>query len=256
MARRRSMKDDFDWDMRDDPEMKADTSQQAADDLRVRRGEPAVIPPPEQGTTVPTNAAGGVDLDRQTAVYEPPMRRFATMVRGGVSLPAILTGVLVALGATIIFYAIAAGILAATHVIGNGTTSSNDSIVRATVLTGVGIVLAQFLAYLWGGYTAGRMARGAGAFNGFLVPLFAIVIGAGVGVLVGWLGTTTHLNYSFQTTRLPIDRDLKIHLGIAIGAASVLAMFIGGIAGGVRGVWWHRKLERAAAADEVVETMS
>jgi len=54
-----------------------------------------------------------------------------------------------------------------------------------------------------------------------------------------------HLNYSFQTTRLPIDRDLKIHLGVAIAAAGVFAMFVGGIVGGVRGVRWHRNLERA-----------
>jgi hypothetical protein len=94
------------------------------------------------------------------------------------------------------------------------------------------------------------MARGAGEWNGFLVPIASIIIAGGIGILVGWLGTTVHLNYSFQTTRLPIDRDLKIHLGIGIVAASLLAMFVGGIAGGVRGARWHRKLERAAMATE------
>jgi hypothetical protein len=134
-------------------------------------------------------------------------------------------------------------------VINSNGVAQSGSIVRATVLTGVGLVLAQFLAYLWGGYTAGRMARGAGAANGFLVPIVAILVGIGIGALAGWLGTTVHLNFAYQTTRLPIDRDLKIHLGEGIAAVSVLAMFVGGIAGGVRGVRWHRKLEAPAAMD-------
>jgi hypothetical protein len=188
-------------------------------------------------------------MDDTRVVHERVVRR-PIMVRGGMAPGAILTGVLVSLGAMVIFMAIAAGLLAATGVIGS-TNADTPSIVRATVLTGVGLVLAQFLAYLWGGYTAGRMARGAGALNGFMVPLVAIILGAGVGILVGWLGTSVHLNYSFQTTRLPVDRDLKLHLGYGLGAVSIFAMFVGGIAGGVRGVWWHRKLEGPAVRDEM-----
>ncbi|HJT37187.1 MAG TPA: hypothetical protein VJ818_02075 [Actinomycetota bacterium] len=221
------------------------------DDLRVRRtADPAVIPAPQE----PMNAPARVpEVDHETAVYER-QGRWAD-VRGGLSLAAGITGALVAMGAMVIFLAITAGALIAAGVINKNATAQTSSIVRATILTGVGLVVAQFIAYLWGGYTAGRMARGAGAANGFLVPLLAILIAAGVGALVRWLGTTAHLNYAFQTTRLPIDRDLKIHLGMGIGIASVLAMFVGGIAGGVRGAWWHRKLERSAmqATDRDVE---
>ena len=188
------------------------------------------------------------EVDRDTAVYNE-RRRFMT-VRGGFSLGAILTGTLVSMGAMVIFMAIIAGILAATGVITTNGTPSTETMVRATVLTGVGVVLAQFLAYLWGGYTAGRMARGAGEWNGFLVPVLSLILAGGIGVLVGWLGTNVHLNYTFQTSRLPIDRDLKIHLGTGIVMASLFAMFVGGIAGGVRGARWHRKLESNAMAAE------
>jgi hypothetical protein len=243
MARRHRADHRFDTDLRDDTDIERTTAERINDDLRIRRDAPDVLSPP----AAPTNAALGLpEIDAQTAVYERLGRRFMT-IRGGVSLVAVVTGVLVAIGAMVIFLAVAGGLLAVTGVIKSGAT---DSVVRATVLTGVGLVLAQFLAYLWGGYTAGRMARGAGAANGFLVPLLAILIAAGVGALVGYLGTSVHLNYSFQTVRLPIDRDLKIHLGIAVGAASVLAMFVGGIAGGVRGVWWHRKLEEPVLGPE------
>jgi hypothetical protein len=199
-------------------------------------------------------ASASPELDRETGTYELSRRRLG--IRGGMSLPAIFTGALVAMGAMVIFLAITAGALAAAGIISKNGTATTPALVRATVLTGVGLVVAQFLAYLWGGYTAGRMARGAGGVNGFMVPLAAIVVAAGIGALVGWLGTAVHLNYAFQTTRLPVDRNLRIHLGLAIGIVSVFAMFVGGIAGGVRGARWHRKLEAAAAGAEEDEMIA
>ena len=37
--------------------------------------------------------------------------------------------------------------------------------IKAPLVAGMTLVVAQFLSYLWGGYTAGRMARGAGLVN-------------------------------------------------------------------------------------------
>ena len=222
-------------------DVKATTAERMKEQLRVRREGAAVVPAPQEPMNMP-------EVDRDTAFYGE--RRRWLPVRGGFSFGAIITGAFVAIGAMVLFMAITAGLLAAAGVIKSDGSVTTQTMVRATVLTGVGLVLAQFLAYLWGGYTAGRMARGAGEWNGFLVPVASIIIAGGIGVLVGWLGTTVHLNYSFQTTRLPIDRDLKIHLGTAIVAASLFAMFVGGIAGGVRGARWHRKLESKAAAAE------
>jgi len=216
------------------------TADRIKNELRIRRDDPAVIPAPQEPINAPATTP---EIDARTALYEEPRRW--SVVRGGVSLPAIFTGAFVAMGAMVLVMALTAGLLTATGVISSNGTVQNGSFVRATVLTGVGLVVAQFFAYLWGGYTAGRMARGAGGINGLLVPIFAIIVAGGVGALVGYLGTSVHLNYSFQTTRLPIDRDLKIHLGVAIAAAGVFAMFVGGIVGGVRGVRWHRNLERA-----------
>jgi len=233
MATRRSQ----DFDTRND----AKQENMTADDIRVHRTTDPVIPAPQE----PVNAPA---VDHGAALYDVPRRRLG--IRGGLSLPAVFTGALVSMGAMVIFMAVTAGALAAAGIISKSGTATTPSLVRATVLTGVGLVVAQFLAYLWGGYAAGRMARGAGGLNGFMVPLVAILIAAGIGALVGWLGTAVHLNYSFQTTRLPVDRDLKIHLGMGIGIASVLAMFVGGIAGGVRGARWHRKLETAAIRRE------
>ena len=231
MAKRTQAYDDLDPGMRGDTQRKSTTADRIKDELRVRK-ETAAAP----GT--------GSEIDDRTATYG--QRERLSVIRGGVSLPAIFTGAFVATGAMVLVMAVTAGLLAATGVIKSDGTIQNGSFVRATVLTGVGLVVAQFLAYLWGGYTAGRMARGAGGFNGLLVPVVAIIVAGGVGALVGYLGTSVHLNYSFQTTRLPIDRDLKIHLGMAVAGAGVFAMFVGGIVGGVRGARWHRKLESSA----------
>jgi hypothetical protein len=244
MAGRRSQ-EDLDAQMRNDSERKGTTAERMKEDLRMRREDPAIIPAPQEPINQPVLAP---DIDAGTAVYEQPRRW--SVIRGGLSLPAILTGAFVAMGAMVLMMAITAGLLAATGVISSDGTVQNDSFVRATVLTGVGLVVAQFLAYLWGGYTAGRMARGAGAMNGLLVPIVAIIVAVGIGALVGYLGTSVHLNYSFQTTRLPIDRDLKIHLGIGIAAVGVFAMLVGGIVGGVRGARWHGKLEGEAMPAE------
>ena len=88
---------------------------------------------------------------------------------------------------------------------------------------GIVLVVAQFVAYLWGGYTAGRMARGAGALNGFLVPLIAIVVAIVVGAVVAALGATANLNLPFTENRLPLENDYLVNWGIGVAVASFIA---------------------------------
>jgi hypothetical protein len=112
------------------------------------------------------------------------------------------------------------------------------------------LILAFFLSYLWGGYTAGRMSRGAGIVNGLLVPLVALLVGALIGAVVWALGTTAQLNLPFATNRLPLeDTDYVIDWTLGLGAAALIAMFLGGIIGGLLGSRWHTKLERRVAAE-------
>jgi hypothetical protein len=177
--------------------------------------------------------------------------------RGGVSPGAILTGVVVAFGATFVFSAIVGGVLVAL-----GISNSPSSVVTAGVGAGIALIVAQLLAYLWGGYAAGRMARGAGLANGLLVPLAAILVAVAVGAIVTALGATANLNLPSIThfnPRLPIssnqlnNRVLDTGLWIALGA--LLAMFVGGAIGGLLGARWHTKLERQTLADRTDTTV-
>lgn len=161
--------------------------------------------------------------------------------RGGVSAGAILTGVVVAFGAMFLMSALVGGVLTA---IGVDAADVGSQAVQAGIGAGIVLIVAQFLAYLWGGYTAGRMARGAGAANGLLVPLVAILVAILVGAVVASLGASANLNLPFSTNRLPLENDFVVDWGLAISVGALVAMFLGGAVGGALGARWHAKLER------------
>jgi hypothetical protein len=162
--------------------------------------------------------------------------------RGGLSIGGVLTGVVVAFGAMFLLSGIIGGILAAIGI--SDTNVTRGEAVQAGIAGGIAYVIAMFLAYLWGGYTAGRMARGAGALNGVLVPIVAIVLALIVGAITAALGATANLNLPFTTARLPIQGSGSlVDWGIGLGVAALIAMAAGGIMGGSLGSRWHTKLE-------------
>jgi hypothetical protein len=180
---------------------------------------------------------------RARAVYEERM----PLARGGVSFGAILTGVVVAFGALTLLLALAGGILAATDTLDEVTNVSGEEAVTASAVTGVVLVIAWFLAYMWGGYTAGRMGRGAGFLNGLLVPIVAILLLLAVGAIASALGAEAELNNPLGTVRLPVEESNLVDIGTGIGIAVLVALFLGSIIGGLLGARWHTKLERRVA---------
>jgi len=172
--------------------------------------------------------------------------------RGGVSGGAILTGVVVAFGAMFLMSALVGGVLTAIGV--DASDVGTSQAVQAGVGAGIVLIVAQFLAYLWGGYTAGRMARGAGVANGVLVPLVAILVAILVGAVVASLGASANLNLPFSTNRLPLENDFVVDWGLAISLGALVAMFLGGAVGGALGARWHSKLERRTLDEAPVAT--
>lgn len=172
--------------------------------------------------------------------------------RGGVSGGAILTGVVVAFGAMFLFGAVIGGVLTALGVA--ETDITRGEAVDAGIGAGIAFVVAQFLSYLWGGYTAGRMARGAGIANGILVPVVALILAALTGAVVASLGATANLNLPFTENRLPLENDYLVNWGIGIAIASLVGMFLGSAIGGAMGARWHTKLERDVYEETPVTT--
>ena len=183
--------------------------------------------------------------------YAPGTRPAADVpqARGGVAFGPILTGVVVAFGAMFLLSAIVAGVLASLGLLDTNVTAGD--VIEVGIGAGIALVIAQFLSYLWGGYTAGRMARGAGVANGLLVPLVAILLAVLVGGIATALGADTNLNLPFSTTQLPTENGNLVDWGIGIGVASLVAMFLGGALGGGLGARWHTKLEHRVYDEEI-----
>ena len=177
--------------------------------------------------------------DTSVRTYEDPY----VEARGGVSAIGILTGVLVAVGAWFLLTALVLAGLAAAGLI---DLESGVDTIEAGVGAGVALVAVEFLAYLWGGYTAGRMARGAGAINGVLVPILSLVVGGLIVAAVASLGYEVSINMPFEASRLPFEGSTAVDYGLGFGIAALAAMLLGGLFGGIAGARWHARLERDA----------
>jgi hypothetical protein len=110
---------------------------------------------------------------------------------------------------------------------------------------GIVIVLILAVAYLSGGYVAGRMARFDGWRQGLGVWILAIVAAVGLAIagLVG--GSEYNVLSTLELPRIPVDEgSLTTGGAIALGAvlAGTLAAAIGG---GIAGERFHRAVDAA-----------
>lgn len=190
------------------------------------------------------------DADQRTEVRERPIA-----ARGGVSVGTILTGGLVAIGAFFLLSSIVGAILSNTGVSAEELASGDA--VDAGIAGGIALLVAWFLSFLWGGYTAGRMGRGSGFLNGLLVPLGVIVLAAVVGAITWALGASEGFSLPNPTEQLQVDGDYtSVEYGLGLAAITLGVMFLGSIVGGLMGARWHTKLERRVEherQEEVVE---
>jgi hypothetical protein len=125
--------------------------------------------------------------------------------------------------------------------------SSND---WARLGTGSAIAAAVvlFLAYLFGGYVAGRMARRAGLLNGLAVFLLAIVLIAAVSAIIASQADADTIRSNLRSLGIPTSGSEWGDIGTLAGIASLAAMLLGATVGGVLGERWHSKLARRAVS--------
>jgi hypothetical protein len=195
-----------------------------------------------RGTEPDTSSPAPQEPSRTAAVE----RREVAVARGGVSPGGILTGVVVAFGALTLLSALVGGAFASSGVDPETLGSTRE----VGVGVGVGLVVAWFLSCLWGGYTAGRMGRGAGVLNGVLVPIVVLILGLLVAVVVAAFGASANLNLPFRPAQFPTDNSTIYELSTGFGIAILVAMVLGGALGGALGARWHTRLERDALAQE------
>ena len=161
---------------------------------------------------------------------------------GGIDIPASLVGMLTALSAVIIL----AGLVgAAVGVVGyqTGLEENAEDLSIGSLIGGVAVL---FVAYLIGGWAAGRIARYDGARNGFATGIWTLVLAAILAGLGAWAGAEYDV---FENVQLPqwFDSDALTTTAIISGIAAIAAMFVGGILGGLWGERYHRRADATIA---------
>jgi hypothetical protein len=162
---------------------------------------------------------------------------------GGVDIPASIIGMLTALSSTLIL----AGLVGAAFGAVGYQTGLEQEATDLSTWSLIGGVAILFVAYVIGGWAAGRMARYDGARNGFATGIWTLVFGALLAGLGAWVDSEYDV---FRNVELPqwFESDALTTAAIISGVAAIAAMFAGGIIGGLWGERYHRRADRTIAA--------
>lgn len=107
----------------------------------------------------------------------------------------------------------------------------------------IGSLVALFLAYLIGGYAAGRLARFSGVVNGVGVVFWTIVIAIILAIVGAVLGTK--FNVASQL-HLNINGGSLTLAGVISLAVTLAVMLLASALGGMLGTRYHRSIDREA----------
>jgi hypothetical protein len=196
----------------------------------------------------PAAAGPAVDpnlTDRQTAVAREK-EQF-----GGIKVGSAFFGWLTATGMAVLLTALVA---AAGTAVGLATnTDVNEAVNQAASNGGtvglVGIIVLLvilFLSYYCGGYVAGRMARFNGVKQGLMVWIWALI----VAVLVAILGLVAGQQFNVLANlnsfpRIPINEGQLNTMSIIAAVVVALVALLGAVLGGLAGMRFHRKVDKA-----------
>lgn len=190
---------------------------------------------------------------RVTGDVETPGDR-AAMARdagfGSVSIASTFAGTLVAFATAVILLALSAAVAGAAGV--NVDIQSNNwrdaGMAGAAILAGVLLV-----SYLFGGYTAGRMARRRGVLHGVLVVVTTLVALA-TATVIARLMTDADADTILRNLRsvgVPTTGNEWRDVATGAAIASLAAMLIGSVLGGRVGDRWHTRLLRRAVDPDI-----
>lgn len=113
------------------------------------------------------------------------------------------------------------------------------------VVGGLLLLVILFLAYLAGGYVAGRMARFDGVRQGIAVWVIGILVVLVLTIVGLVFGSEYNVLQQLDLPRIPIDEGTLTTGGIIALIAVLVVTLIGAILGGKLGDRFHRKVDRA-----------
>lgn len=170
---------------------------------------------------------------------------------GGMKFGAAFFGWLTAVGTTVLLVALIVG---AGGVVGFATNTDpaqavdqvTDSAQEAGIISGIVLLVILLISYVAGGYVAGRMARFNGAKQGIAVWLWSLLVTIVLAIIGAVAGSRFDvLSRLDGLPQIPISTDDFTVAGI-IGAAAVILVTLGGaVLGGLAGMRYHRRIDRA-----------
>jgi len=166
---------------------------------------------------------------------------------GGIKWGAAFFGWLSANGLAVLLVALlsAAGVAIG---LTQGVPSTDDAVQEADtigIVGGIVLLVILFLAYLAGGYVAGRMARFDGARQGIAVWVIGLLVVIALAVLGLVFGSEYNVLQQLNLPRIPIDEGTATTGGIIALVAVLLVTLAGAVLGGKLGDRYHRKVDRA-----------
>jgi hypothetical protein len=168
-------------------------------------------------------------------------------VFGGVKWGAAFFGWLSANGLAVLLVALlsAAGIALG---LTQGLSDADDVAARAGTigLSGaIALLVVLFLAYLAGGYVAGRMARFNGLRQGLAVWLVGLLVVVLLSVAGYLLGREYNVLEVLDLPRIPVDEGTATTAGLVTLLAMAVVTLLGALLGGRLGTRYHRRIDRA-----------
>jgi hypothetical protein len=205
----------------------------------------------EHETTTATTREGATATTREGASATRGAARDAVAVQrarfGGIKWGAAFFGWLSANGLAVLLIALlsAAGVAIG---LTNGVDTADEAAAQANTVGlagGIAVLVALFLAYLAGGYVAGRMARFDGVRQGLAVWVIGLVVVALLAIAVAVLGTQYNVLQHLNLPRIPVDEGTATTAGLITLGAILIGTLLGAILGGKLGTRYHRKIDRA-----------
>jgi MFS family permease len=165
---------------------------------------------------------------------------------GGIQWGAAFFGWLSANGLAVVLIALlsAAGVALG---LAQNVDTANEAVDQAAEIGiggGIAVLVVLFLAYLAGGYVAGRMARFDGTRQGLAVWLVGLIVVIVLAVAGALLGAQYNVLEQLNLPRIPIDEGTATTAGIITLVAILLVTLLGAVLGGKLGDRYHRRVDR------------
>lgn len=165
---------------------------------------------------------------------------------GGIQVGSAFFGWLAATGMAVLLTALAAAAGTAVGLATNtdvGEAAANPTAGTAGIIA---LLVILFLSYYCGGYVAGRMARFNGARQGLMVWIWAIIAAIVVAVLGLVAGEQFNVLANLNTfPRIPVNEGELSTVSIIAAVLVALDALLGAVLGGLAGMRFHRKVDRA-----------